>query len=97
MGVGYPDGGVRNPMALSFVPRAGLQAGRLTSALPVSATSQGSWLQQRQPPSASRPASDVDLCFMTVRPFKPRGSEDKVAYTSTCLFFLKAPPWFAGG
>lgn len=71
MVVGYPDGGVNHPMALSFVPRAGLEAGTLTSKLPVSATSQGSWLQQPQQPPASRPSSDVDLCFMTVRPFEP--------------------------
>ena len=67
MVVGYPDGGVNNPMALSFVPRAGLEAGKVTSKLPISATSQGSWLQQPQQPPASRPTSDVDLCFMTVR------------------------------
>ena len=66
MVVGYPDGGVKNPMALSFVPRAALEAGRATQKLPASATSQGSWLQQPQPPPATRPASDVDLCFMTV-------------------------------
>lgn len=67
MVVGYPDGGISNPMALSFVPRAGLEAGKLTSKLPISATSQGSWQQQPQPPPAFRPSSDVDLCFMTVR------------------------------
>ncbi|CAL5229954.1 g13383 [Coccomyxa viridis] len=66
MVVGYPDGGVNNPMALSFVPRAGLEAGKVTSKLPISATSQGSWLQQPQQPPASRPTSDVDLCFMTI-------------------------------
>ena len=81
MVVGYPDGGVNNPMALSFVPRAGLEAGKVTSKLPISATSQGSWLQQPQQPPASRPTSDVDLCFMTVR---LAGPCDGVSCLSCC-------------
>lgn len=68
MVVGYPDGGIKNPMALSFVPKAALEAGQATSLLPASATSQGSWQQQLpQNATVSRPSSDVDLCFMTVR------------------------------
>lgn len=66
MVVGYPDGGVKNPMALAFVPKAGLEAGRATSKLPASASSQGSWFQQSRQSAATRPSSDVDLCFMTV-------------------------------
>ena len=68
MVVGYPDGGVKNPMALSFVPKAALEAGKAISLLPASATSQGSWQQQvPQKATVTRPSSDVDLCFMTVR------------------------------
>ena len=64
---GYPDGGVKNPMALAFMPRAALEAGRATAKLPTSASSLGSWLQPYAQPPVMRPASDVDLCFMTVR------------------------------
>ena len=67
MVVGYPDGGVKNPMALAFMPRAALEAGRATAKLPTSASSLGSWVQPFGQPPVMRPASDVDLCFMTVR------------------------------
>ncbi|CAK0784217.1 hypothetical protein CVIRNUC_007421 [Coccomyxa viridis] len=66
MVVGYPDGGVKNPMALAFMPRAALEAGRATAKLPTSASSLGSWLQPYAQPPVMRPASDVDLCFMTI-------------------------------
>ena len=63
MVVGYPDGGVKDNMALAFLPAAVLEAGG-NPFRPVNGST--SWEVPPQP-NVTRPASNDALAFMTVR------------------------------